>query len=164
MATSKDKHANTKEFIRRWCRQLTVDEVDWINASDPKRYNCFGFAVGILKWWQPPLRDRSGRVLNPYDYWPSDTPNNTSVDAYVRAAEALGFQLCEAGWETGFERIVLFFDAADKERPFTHAALQIAADRWKSKIGKESDIEHPESIGCAWHGTGRIYMKRPRQT
>jgi hypothetical protein len=160
MATSADKHRGTKKFIERCCTNLTVAEVDWENASDPKRYNCFGFAVGVLRWWQYHEKDRFGKIKNPRDHWPGVLPNNDSIEAYTKAAENEGFVCCEPGWEPGFEKIVLFYTIS--ERKFTHAARHISPDRWKSKIGPESDIEHPESIGCEWYGDGRVYMKRSR--
>ena len=157
-----DRHSETKEFIRRWCSKLSVEEVDWQNASEPKRYNCMGFAVGVLKWWQPYERDRHGRVKNPRDYWPAGVPSQVTIDAYIRAAESVRFSCCDPGWEPGFEKIVLFYKTVGQERLFTHAARQVSVDRWKSKIGKESDIEHGEDIGCAPYGNGKIYMKRAR--
>lgn len=162
MVTNDDKHAATKRLLKRAFTKPTVDEVDWENASDPKRYNCFGFAIGILKWWQPYNRDRNGTILNPHDCWSRELPSNNSVDAFVKAAELHGFQICEKGWEPEFEKIVLFFAADATERSFTHAARQVSPSRWKSKLGKESDIEHDEGISCTHYGDGRIYMKRQR--
>jgi hypothetical protein len=162
MSKDYDKHSRTKQFIRQYCRNLKVDDVDWENASEPKRYNCMGFAVGVLKWWQPYERDRHGKKKNPYDYWPDGLPQDTTIESYVEAARSMGFVECGAGWEAGFEKIVLCFATGGEERLFTHAARQVSPDRWKSKFGKESDIEHPLEIGCAWHGEGRIYMRRPR--
>jgi hypothetical protein len=118
----------------------------------------------VLKWWQPYYRDRSGKVLNPYDHWPDGLPLRDDIEAYAKAAESLNFIRCDAGWEPGFEKIVLFYlmNAEPSERSFTHAAKQVSPDRWQSKFGKESDVEHAEGIHCIWYGDGRLYMKRPR--
>jgi hypothetical protein len=157
-----DKHAKTKEFVRRHCKGLVVEDLDWENASDPKRYNCFGFAVGVLKWWEPWQRDRSGKVLNPYDYWLKDLPLNATIHSYKMAAEKCGFFECDSGWEPGFEKIALYYMTSSEDKFFTHAVRQVSPDIWKSKFGPLSDIEHKETIGCMWYGDGRVYMKRPR--
>jgi hypothetical protein len=165
MALGTDKHAETKIWIKRACQSLSATDIDWENASNPGRYNCFGFAVGIHKWWQPPERDRHGRIKNPRDHWPAGLPRNDTIEAYTKAAEGERFIICGPGIEHGFHKIVLcYFTEPDGIRRFTHAAQLLPNGNWKSKIGDLSDFEHPEQIGCDYHGDGRVYMRRTWST
>jgi hypothetical protein len=107
------------------------------------------------------LEARSDRKIdNPYDHWKPSLPSNHSLDAYIKAAESEGFLVCEPGWEAQYEKIVLCFDEVGEVKEFTHAARLVGPGRWKSKIGKLSDFEHPEDIGCSIYGIGRVYMRR----
>jgi hypothetical protein len=162
MSETDDIHAETKRWIRRCCKGISIEQIDWENASPPKRYNCFGFAVGVLKWWQCWEYERGGRIKNARDHWKKELPSNDTVEAYTKAAESEGFSVCDSGWEAAYEKIVLCYIEDGDKKKFTHAARQVSPDRWKSKIGKESDFEHPESLDCEWHGNGRVYMRRLR--
>ena len=160
MGDSRDPHRQSKRFIRSFCTNLASDDVDWATASSPTReYNCFGFAMGKLRWWQPKYYE-NGVLQNPTDYWPAGVAQNTSISAYADAATTEGFELASDGaWEDGWETIVLYFTESDRE--FTHAAKLKSPGIWASKIGPDSDIEHPPNgLDNRWYGDGRIYMKR----
>jgi hypothetical protein len=165
MGTSNDAdiHAGTKAWIRDWCRKFTPDAVDWDNASEPsEKYNCMGFAVGVLKWWQK--RDISDGInLTPQYNWIDGVREEDDIESFVALAEAMGFQRCdENDQEEGSEKIILCF-RDDKYRPFMHAVLHIAAGRFKSKLAEHSDIEHPDDAFndvSHWIPMGRVYMKR----
>ncbi len=158
-----DIHATTKRFIRGHCRKLTVEEVDWDNASNPTRsYNCMGYVLGVLKWWQP-QDNREGVVRNRRYFWPNGIPHDESINGYVQAARTEGFEVCDTGeWEDGYEKITLFFKSVDPEKPFTHATRLIAPNRAESKLGPDSDIPHAQdALDDLWfYGTGRVHMRR----
>jgi hypothetical protein len=89
-----DIHAGTKKWIIKWCRQFKPDHVDWSKASKPDPgYNCMGFAVGVLRWWQPRIVS-DGVLLNPTDYWPPGVPDRDDIEGFVRAAESVRFKKC----------------------------------------------------------------------
>ena len=168
-----DKHRAAKLFIQRCCSKLTVDKVDWKNASDPgDAYNCVGFAVGVLKWWQPPVRADDGTILNPTDYWPAKVPELFTIEAYIQAIKTVGFTICDSpSWDLSYQKIVLYYDVGKGAVPsfFKHAAIQTHPDVWESKLGLGSDIKHsidsldntsdPDS-GASCYGDGRVFMRR----
>jgi hypothetical protein len=48
---------------------------------------------------------------NPY-YWPENVPAELTIEAFVRAYETLGFEVCESVVvEMGFEKIALYATA-----------------------------------------------------
>jgi len=162
-ASPADKHKKAKDFINRWCdrQKLVVEDVDWATASDPGlQCNCFGFAVGKPRWWQPPYLV-NGILANPTDYWPAGIAQSTTVWAYIDAAKTEGFvDAADGAWEDGWETIVLYYTPDDNE--FKHAATQTSPGVWASKLGAWSDFEHPpDGIDNVWYGSGRIFMKRP---
>jgi hypothetical protein len=161
----RDKHQGAKDFIQRWCDRgkLKVEDVRWDRASDPGRqYNCFGFVIGRLRWCQPPIVV-NGKRRNPTDYWPEGITTNTSIEAFVEAANSEGFQECPTGeWNENFETIVLYFTETDRE--FTHAARHKSPGLWESKLGPLSDFEHPlDGVDNIHYGSGRVYMRRAKQ-
>jgi len=161
-----DRHVRTKEFITTWCPNTSAESIDWSTASDPSdRYNCMGFAVGVLAWWQP-LVFSDGELLTPDHYWPKGAPQDEGglVESYVEAATTEGFVICDGpDWEEGFEKISLYFKPDTEGRKlFTHAARHKTPGWWESKLGEYSDIVHePDALdGCIWYGDGRIHMRR----
>lgn len=157
------KHYRTIRFLSdplRGLPKFNLAVADWNKASDPSEdYNCFGFAVGVFRWWSPP--DVPDLISNVRDYWPAGLPKGSrKIDAFVAAARGERFDVCADGqWVEGKTKIVLCFDDDDH---FTHAAIQISPDRWKSKFGQLSDISHAlnEIDGCDDYGSGRIYLVR----
>lgn len=163
MGDSRDRHSGAKRFIRSCCNpaNLRIEDVDWATASKPTRkYNCFGFAMGKLKWWQPNYYDDAGILQNPSDHWPEGVEHKETIEAYIDAAKTEGFEVSQDGaWEDGWETIVLYFH--ENSREFTHAAKLKSPGVWASKIGPDSDIEHPPNgLDNPWYGAGRFYMKR----
>ena len=165
-----EQHAPSVQFIRDFITKGSLDDISWTSDPTPwdgdpdQVHNCFGFAVGSKKFWQPPSihGDPEG---DPRFYWPpellGDADENTWVSRYVAAAQAKGFSECgeDASLEVEFEKIVLIHSGG----VFKHAALQIDEKRWKSKLGLLSDLEHPlEFMLRNPFGKGTIYMKRKR--
>jgi len=122
-----------------------------ITSPKARYYNCIAWAAGDdQRWWEPGLLETH--------YWPSEAPQEYTVDAYAKAFGALGYETCEHGClETGFEKMALF---ADEEGP-THAARQLPDGRWMSKLGMLEDVEHTLE-GLSECGYGRVvsFMKR----
>jgi len=77
-----------------------------------------------------------------------------------------GFEPCENGeYEEGFEKIALYVNQAGN---VTHAARQVDARRWTSKLGNLADIEHfllssLEDAGVKLDDYGKAtkFLKRP---
>ncbi len=105
-----------------------------ITSPEDPFYNCIAWAVHDDKnWWEPDPMNLS--------YWPSEAPRRYSVDAYVKAYETLGYEVCDnLEVESGYEKIVLYKNNFD--RP-THASRRISSDKWTSKLGPAFDVEHP---------------------
>jgi len=84
-------------------------------------------------WWQP-LPLIGGRR-----YWPPGVPQQETIEAYVKAYEFKGYSECTNGsYEKGCEKVAIFaLNGIPK-----HAALQVDADFWTSKLGKGEDIHH----------------------
>ncbi|MFZ0496200.1 MAG: hypothetical protein WBE80_02370 [Methylocella sp.] len=121
------------------------------SECDP-RYNCIGFAAGTKLWWQPvPL-------LGGKRYWPPGVPQQETVDAYVKAFEFKEYVECVDGtFEENFEKIAIF---AKNGIP-KHAARQLDAHCWTSKLGRGIDIEHElGAIAGALYGQIVRYLKR----
>jgi hypothetical protein len=101
-------------------------------ASD--RYNCIAYAAGDRRrrWW--PHEDH---------YWPFPLPSKVTVATIAESFNLLfGYQGCtSAELEHGVAKIAIF--ALANGEP-THRAVQMTGgpDRWRSKIGKNHDIEH----------------------
>ena len=76
-------------------------------------YNCIAWAAGDEEnWWWPD-------VLH-IGYWPEQIAREETIEAFITAFGAVGFEVCEnTESESGFEKIALFDDG----RGFpTHAA------------------------------------------
>ncbi|MFH1738526.1 MAG: hypothetical protein ABIH23_05920 [bacterium] len=117
------------------------------------RYNCIAWAAGSKElWWEP---DPYG-----YYYWPKEAPRQYTLDAYVSAFAALGYERCDDDLlAPDFEKVAIY--ALDL-RP-THAARQIASGMWTSKIGKNVDIEHTlAGLEGSFYGKVAVILRRPR--
>jgi hypothetical protein len=106
-----------------------------IASEATPEYNCFSWAAGdTSRRWEPDS-------MNLY-YWPPGVPREMTLDAFIRAYGAIGYEPCDTlEAEAGCERIVLYADSY--ETP-THAARQLPNGNWTSKLGDLEDIEHFE--------------------
>lgn len=116
-------------------------------------YNCIAWAAENTTnpWW--PV------ALNPY-YWPTEVPSAVTVQSFVDAFQALGFELCGDGeFEAGFEKVVIY---ADQNGEPTHMARQLYSGAWTSKLGDLEDIEHHALSGVEGDSYGRVarFLKR----
>lgn len=131
--------------------KLTDDNHQQTSKFDPT-YNCIGFAAGTRMWWQPtPL-------LGGKRYWPPGVPQQETLEAYVKAYEFQGYSECQNGtFEEGYEKAAIFA----KNGVPKHAALQIDALFWTSKLGKSEDIcHHLHAIEGDLYGEVARYLRR----
>ena len=111
-------------------------------------YNCIAWCGGDTEhWWQPG------------SYWPvSSEPDDYGMEILVQGFSALGYTRCGDGnLEAGFEKIALYGSSSC----YTHAARQLPAGRWTSKLGRSEDIEHhtPQDLAGGIYGEVGRYMK-----
>jgi hypothetical protein len=117
------------------------------SPSTPK-YNCIGFAVGQLKWFDPNRGDG--------EEWPDDL--DSSVESFLEFFQRSGFIPCDdLTFEDGFEKLAIFVDDGE----FCHVAIQTTAGDWISKLGDLEDIGHPiEKMENHAYGTILHRLKR----
>jgi hypothetical protein len=114
------------------------DVTDWgyeVTSAITCEYNCIAWAAGddTRLWWPSPDEGSA--------YWPPGAPREESVDAFVAAYGTLGYAVCkDEDHEVGFEKVAIF--ALPSGEP-THAARQLDAGWWTSKVGSLHDIRHP---------------------
>lgn len=96
-------------------------------------------------------------------YWPTDASRAPTIEAYIEAFAAVGYVECDlseiAGppFEQGISRIALYaLNGIPK-----HAARQIDAKTWTSKMGRNIDLEHTLNAveGPAYGTVVRILKK-----
>ena len=123
-----------------------------ITSPPESGYNCFAWAGGDARnWWQPV-------ALGGY-YWPTDVPAELTLENLMRVYMALGYSPCEsAELEEGFEKIAVYMEPDGTP---THAARQLSAGAWTSKLGELEDIEHA-TLGVLEGSYGKVgrIMKR----
>jgi hypothetical protein len=121
--------------------------------SDPDpSYNCLSWAAEEpSRRWDPTFGY----------YWPPGAPRQRTVEAFVKAFETKGCEVCKnADLEEEFEKIAIY---ADGSGIGTHVARQLKNGEWTSKIGDFQDIEH-SSLKCLngpCYGSPVAYMRRP---
>jgi hypothetical protein len=104
-------------------------------TSDPTpQYNCIAWSANRDKkqWWEPKKQE-------PWDYWPSDIPDDYSFESFVLIFERQGYKKCEGShFEFFFKKVALYAD----ENGFTHVCDQINSGAWWSKLAADEDIQH----------------------
>jgi len=125
-----------------------------VTSPPDDAYNCIAWAAGVATAWWWPFGDPQRT------YWPESVPRLENVDAFRDAFGLLGYTVCDREEaEPGYEKIALFADAS---RTVTHAARQVAPDRWTSKLGKLEDIEHGlHDLEGTEYGSVILLMRRP---
>ena len=114
------------------------------------RYNCIAYAAGDTgQWWDH----------NEDHHWPTSATRSNSIESLKEVFVGLGFEQCvDSTLEDGYEKVALY----EEQERWTHAALQTATGRWRSKMGQGPVIEHPgpESISGGIYGNPAMYMRR----
>jgi hypothetical protein len=83
-----------------------------------------------------------------------------TLEAFIAAFATLGYSPCDdPSEESGFEKVVIF---AKGDGSPTHAARQVDAAWWTSKLGWEEDIRHTlYGMEGGFYGEILQYLKRP---
>jgi hypothetical protein len=149
----------TEEEIKDICPQLERDPHFRIASPVDLGQNCFGFAAGDARRWDP------APVMSPTRagiYWPPGVPSLNTVNAFIQAYETIGYTQCDDDqYEEGYEKVAVYI--SDSDEPL-HAARQQEGGIWASKLGGGNDIEHgsPETIeGSRMLGRAAYYLRRP---
>ena len=103
-----------------------------ITSPETPDYNCVAWAAeDTVRWWEPdPMGDY---------YWPEAVPRGYTLESYVLAYKALGYETCtDTKLEEGYKKIAIYI--RNDGRP-THAARQLINGNWTSKLGKCFDVE-----------------------
>lgn len=119
-------------------------------------YNCIGHAADSQLWWEP-LPVLGGNI-----YWPPDAPREMTVEAYSAAYATLGYVECRDGlYQRGYQKIALFAKGGVP----THAARQLDASFWTSKLGQGEDISHRlDDVSGNIYGEVVKFMRRRDHT
>ena len=105
-------------------------------------------------WWPDP----HGQY-----HWPDGAARSGTLDAYLQAYAAIGYERCDSDQlEERHEKVALFLNAAGSPR---HVARQLPSGRWTSKLGKEEDIEHDlRALEGEKYGKVAVFLKRANRT
>ncbi|MGK3961481.1 hypothetical protein WMF38_51300 [Sorangium sp. So ce118] len=129
---------------------------DWgyvVTSDITCSYNCIAWAAGddARLWWPSPEEGSA--------YWPPGIPRADTVEAFAAAYGTLGYVACDnEEHEVGFEKIAIFATASGEP---THAARQLDAANWTSKLGSLQDIRHPlRALEGSRYGKVVLVMKR----
>jgi hypothetical protein len=88
-----------------------------------------------------------------------------TIDAFVRAYETVGFQLCfDGSLEPSVEKLALYAITRSGTSIPTHAALQLPSGEWTSKLGDCEDISHATiaDVNGPIYGSVFCYLSRQR--
>jgi hypothetical protein len=121
-----------------------------VTSPEDIRYNCIAWVVGDPeRWWWP---DDSS-------HWPTGSPREETVAAFVATFQQIGFEECEASPpEAGFEKVAIY---ASADGIPTHAAKQLENGLWSSKLGQLQDIQHHlEDLASLEYGDVVRFLKR----
>jgi hypothetical protein len=120
------------------------------------KYNCIAWAAGEShRWWWPTF----------LYYWPNGVRRSDTVEAFLEAFASCGYAACDDTecsnplHEPNVDRVALYvLNGAPK-----HAARQIDARIWTSKMGRNIDLEHTlRALEGPSYGWVRKILKRPR--
>jgi hypothetical protein len=126
-----------------------------LTSSEDRRYNCIAWAAAENeRWWWPDS--------DSYAYWPRNVPRQSTLDAFIKAFETLGYSKSANGdLDERLEKVAIY---ADESGEPTHAARQLLSGKWTSKLGELQDIEH--EIGMLegdQYGHVCRFLERPRK-
>jgi hypothetical protein len=133
-----------------------LDESNCRHTSEKTpRYNCIAWAASDdTRFWWP---SGPGQPA----YWPSGIPRQVTLQAFILAFQQLGYAVTSSStWCPEHDRIAIY---TLHDIP-THAARQLSAAEWTSKLGPYIDISHttPQAIEGPAYGVVAVYMERHR--
>jgi hypothetical protein len=130
-------------------------------SEETVSYNCIAHAAEANDLWWWPAR-------GPGIFWPPEAPLEETVESFIQAYAAIGYEVCEIGSrepEPGFQKIALY---VDEDGIPTHAARQLSTGEWTSKLGRSEDIAHRtlEALESGeykmlGYGSAVLILKRP---
>jgi hypothetical protein len=140
-----------------WIEHYFPDIADWgydVTSPITHDYNCIAWAAGDDTRWRWPSLDEGPA------YWPAEAPRAVTTEAFAAAYRTLGYVACDdEEHELGFEKIAIFAQPSGEP---THAARQLDATGWTSKVGVLQDIRHPlRALEGSDYGQVALFMKRP---
>lgn len=96
-------------------------------------------------------------------FQPGSEPQDNKAATYVRLFEMNGYEVAaDESVEDGYKKIALYI----LDGNFQHAARQLSATKWTSKIGKHEDIRHElralERDGPHGYGVAIIFMRKSK--
>jgi hypothetical protein len=124
-----------------------------ITSPPERRYNCIAWAAADTSdWWWP---EPEGPA-----HWPEGAARALTLAAFQQAFASLGYEACDNDEvETGFEKVALY---AGADGIPTHAARQLQAGSWTSKLGRMEGIEHQlDDLTGTLYGSVVLLLKRP---
>ncbi len=121
-----------------------------ITSPQTEEYNCIAWAYEDNEAWYWPDNDLA--------YWPDNIPNTLEVNSFVELYRSIGYEITDnEQYEEGFLKVAIY----TKNGIPQHAARQINAHYWTSKLGKEFDISHTIfSMSDGAYGNVTVFMKR----
>lgn len=123
-----------------------------ITSPKTSNYNCIAWAGNVDHlWWWPDQADTG--------FWPDGVIRECTIEAFISAYETIDFKVCTSSdFEDGFEKIAIFTDAFNIPK---HAARQLDANRWTSKMGHSFDLSHSlDGVAGINYGSPKVFMKR----
>ena len=148
----------TEDDLKAMFSGLIDDPTFRISSDYCPGYNCIAFAAGdTTQVWEP----MSSTAMTPAGtYWPPGVVAFSTINAHVAAFNAIGYEVCDsADFEEGYEKVAIY---ATTDGTPVHAARQIGAGLWTSKMGGAEDIEHesPERLSGTWYGEPVVFLRR----
>jgi hypothetical protein len=155
----------SKEDIINIFPNLKSDTDFTITSPATPLYNCIAWAYCKNDKWMWP-KSNGVANLDGLQYWPEGIENSEDVSAFISAFMKKGYSICKSyEHEDGFQKIALYVQEGTTN--CTHAALESVGTKktcgkWKSKLGKENDIQHSTPYGLEGQDYGKVYciMKR----
>ena len=98
-----------------------------VTSPGSRAYNCIAWAAAdTTLWWCPDP--------NYMYFWPPNIPRETTIEAFIRAYETLGFMVCPNGnLEAGCEKVALYGRTMLGVFEPTHAARQLPDGTWNKQ-------------------------------
>ncbi len=139
------------DSIKRLFPSLKYDEDFQVTSKATPAYNCIAWAMQYNDRWMWPHSQATAGLDGVY-YWPDGVDKCEDVNAFVKAFQQKGYEICDNGnFEDGYRKIALYVKPGTTI--CTHAARQLRSGKWTSKLGNQEDIQH----GTALTIQGRVY-------
>lgn len=139
---------------------LKTDADFKISSPETPNYNCIAWAYS----YEDRIMWPGGTECKKFDgfhFWPDDIEDSEEVLAFIKVFQLKGYEICDS-WqhEESFQKIALYVKRGTTE--CTHAARELRAGKWTSKLGDGNDIQHGTPFGLESDIYGVVYcfMKR----